>query len=357
MPTLASQLVQFLMDLFNNPHAVQAFLADPEQALSDAGLGNVGAADVHAAMPVVLDYAPIVVDAFSLDREYHTAGYNSWPEQKGTGGAGPTRPPADGLGHLNDHGYAVQQLQHVVNNYSYISTVDDRDVARDVATDQSVHQNIWATGDVRQFFDSHSLIASGGHAFAAGDDIDLDDSFNVTDSTATDHSADHPADSSAGQSVTAGDEPTFGTTDLTADDNNSFNTDSAVDDSSDAGDSFQAGPDSLNTDPGLGLGGSFIGNSDDSVDAGAHLPDVGTGGDPVHADDPANPVDSSVGLAVDDPFHDSPDFWAATADTAIDDADDARFTGIEDSNVVPDHDVPDHDVDVQAHVTDAADGA
>jgi hypothetical protein len=183
MPTLASQLVQFLMSLFNNPHAAQAFLADPEQALSDAGLGDVCAADVDAAMPVVLDYAPITVNASSFDRQYNTGGNGAWTGPNGGHGSGFIPPLAGGGSgnYLDDHAQTVQQLQHVVNNYSYSSIMDDRDTV----TDQSVNQNIWADGDVSQFFDNHATIASGEHAMAAGDDIDfntdnsIDDSFNT----------------------------------------------------------------------------------------------------------------------------------------------------------------------------------
>jgi hypothetical protein len=160
MPTLASQLVQFLMSLFNNPHAAQAFLADPEQALSDAGLGDVSAVDVHAAMPVVLDYAPITVNASSFDREYNMGGNSAWTGHNG------------GSGDLDDHAQAVQQLQHVVNDYSYASTVDDRGTV----TDQSAIHNIWAADDVRQFFDSDANIGTPDV------DVDVDPSFNTDNS-------------------------------------------------------------------------------------------------------------------------------------------------------------------------------
>ena len=68
MPTLANDLVQFLMSLFGNQQAAQEFLDDPERALDDAGLGGVCSADVDAAMPVMLDFAPITVNASSFDR-------------------------------------------------------------------------------------------------------------------------------------------------------------------------------------------------------------------------------------------------------------------------------------------------
>ena len=88
MPTLANELVQFLMSLFGNQQAAQEFLDDPEKALDDAGLGHVCSADVDAAMPVVLDYAPITLNHSSFDREYNTGGNGAATGHNGGGGGG-----------------------------------------------------------------------------------------------------------------------------------------------------------------------------------------------------------------------------------------------------------------------------
>jgi hypothetical protein len=215
MPTLANDLVLFLMGLFGNQEAAQEFLADPERSLESAGLGGVCSADVDAALPVVLDYAPITVNASSFDRSYNTGGNGA---ATGGGGAVAVTPPPTGGGH-GDHAHAVQQLHNVVNNYSYTSTVDDRDTI----TDQSVSQNIWADGDVEQWFDNHAVVASGDRAVAAGDDVDMDDSNNIEDSYNTDNSN----DSSTDNSVNAGRDADVGNTDTDIDD--SFNTDLDVD--------------------------------------------------------------------------------------------------------------------------------
>ncbi|MDQ0677193.1 hypothetical protein QFZ30_000575 [Arthrobacter pascens] len=212
MPTLANQLVQFLMSLFNNPATAQNFLNDPERALEDAGLGKVSAADVDAVMPVVLDYAPITVNASSFDREYNTGGNSAWTGYNGGGGGG-----NGGGGHHDDHSHAVQQLHHVVNNYSYTSTVDDRDTV----TDQSINQNVWADGDVKQFFDNDAIIASGDQAMAAGDDFKVEDSFNVEDSYNTDNSEDN--------SINAGRDASVGNVEIDVVADDSFNTDNSVD--------------------------------------------------------------------------------------------------------------------------------
>ncbi|MEC3977354.1 IniB N-terminal domain-containing protein [Amycolatopsis sp. H20-H5] len=55
----AQTLHDFTMNLLNDSAARQAFGADPERSLSDAGLGDVSAADVHEVLPLVLDYAPV----------------------------------------------------------------------------------------------------------------------------------------------------------------------------------------------------------------------------------------------------------------------------------------------------------
>ena len=62
---------------------------------------------------------------------------------------------------------------------------------RDTITDQSVNQNIWADGDVKQWFDNDSVVASGDRANAAGDDADVEDSNNIEDSYNTDNSTDN----------------------------------------------------------------------------------------------------------------------------------------------------------------------
>ena len=90
MPTLANDLVLFLMSLFGNQQAAKEFLDNPERALDDAGLGGVCSADVDAAMPVILDFAPI--NASSFDRSYNTGG-NVSATGGGGGGAVAVTPP------------------------------------------------------------------------------------------------------------------------------------------------------------------------------------------------------------------------------------------------------------------------
>ncbi|MFF1881169.1 IniB N-terminal domain-containing protein [Pseudarthrobacter sp. NPDC058196] len=180
MPTVANDLVQFLMHLFGDREAVQEFLDNPEQALADHGLGNVCSADVDAAMPVVLDYAPITVNASSFERTYDTGSNGSWDSHGGYGtGYGSATYDAE------DHAYAVQQLHHVVNHFSYTpgATIVDE---RATIAGQSAQQNVWAHGDVEQWFETDVAAPAGdpaavaaGHAQTADIDprLDPDDSF------------------------------------------------------------------------------------------------------------------------------------------------------------------------------------
>ncbi|MBG6217275.1 ABC-type Zn2+ transport system substrate-binding protein/surface adhesin, partial [Arthrobacter sp. CAN_A6] len=59
MTTLATSLLDFLMNLFKDEEAAAAFKEDPEGALAKAGLGDVGTDDVDAVKPVIEDYAPV----------------------------------------------------------------------------------------------------------------------------------------------------------------------------------------------------------------------------------------------------------------------------------------------------------
>ncbi len=94
---------------------------------------------------------------------------------------------------------------------------------RDTITDQSVNQNIWAEGDVEQWFDNDSVVASGDRAVAAGDDVDIEDSNNVEDSYNTDNSN----DSSTDNSVEAGRDANVDNEETNIED--SFNTDVDID--------------------------------------------------------------------------------------------------------------------------------
>src|SRR5688500_3684559 len=53
MTTLASSLLDFILNLFRDPEAAAAYAEDPAAALADAGLADVDPGDVDALMPMV----------------------------------------------------------------------------------------------------------------------------------------------------------------------------------------------------------------------------------------------------------------------------------------------------------------
>ncbi|TKV27824.1 hypothetical protein FDK12_10030 [Arthrobacter sp. NamB2] len=268
MATLASSLLDFLMNLFNDPEAAADFLEDPEQALEDAGLGGVCWDDVEAVLPVVVDYAPITVSS-SFDREYNTGGNatgnfagNTWAPVAAAPAAHVAPVHVAPVHHDDDHGHAVAQLHSIVNNYTYTSHTDDRDTI----TDQSVNQNIWADGDVTQVFDNDAVVASGDDSIAAGGSVALDES--VDNST----------------NITVGD----------IDIDGSFNEDNDTDIDVDIDGSFNEDNDDVDGDDnvvgGAGAGtvvvgdGNSVGNEDnDDVDGDDNI--VGTDGDVVIGDE------------------------------------------------------------------------
>ncbi|WP_255770537.1 IniB N-terminal domain-containing protein [Pseudarthrobacter sulfonivorans] len=307
MPTLANDLVQFLMSLFGNHEAAQAFLDDPEGALDDAGLGGVCSADVDAAMPVILDFAPITVNASSFERSYNTGGNGA---ATGGGTVAVTPPPSGGdhgdHGDRWDHSHAVQQLHNVVNNYSWTSTVDDRDTI----TDQSVNQNIWAHGDVSQYFDNHAVIASGDRAVAAGDDVDMKDSNNIRDSYNTDNSN----DSSTDNSVNAGRDASVGNTHTDIDD--SFNTDVDLD----VADSYNDNSDNSDSSDHSDNSDNRVDNSDNS-DHSDHSVDVRDVGNTENNLDNVGNTTTDNSLAIADSFQDNSDNSLAVTDSFQDNSD------------------------------------
>lgn len=64
MSTQQTTLHDFTLDLLANPEARASFQADPQGALSEAGLEGITAGDVYEILPLVLDSASVVkVDA------------------------------------------------------------------------------------------------------------------------------------------------------------------------------------------------------------------------------------------------------------------------------------------------------
>ncbi|TLM84625.1 IniB N-terminal domain-containing protein [Pseudarthrobacter sp. NamE5] len=222
--TVAKDIVQFLMNMFADRHAAQEFLDNPEGVLKDHGLGGLSSADVDAAMPVVLDYAPLSVNAPTFGRGLDASATSA-------GGA------------HDDHGQAVEQLAQVVAKHSYPSAPDDRPPV----TDQSPAHNIWADGDVEQWFDNDAAFtgtAAGATPEMSFADIRIDHFFDLEAGTETGVEDTVPvsapgssiedslsqlaaADSAIEQTILGADDSGFG---LTADGSDTIDTEDDVDD-------------------------------------------------------------------------------------------------------------------------------
>jgi hypothetical protein len=161
--TEAKTLLQFLLDLLRDPQAQAEFDANPQGALTAAGLDGMCFADVRDALPLVMDHAPAAVAARYDDdvraasasavavvgEEHHHGGHGEhhWIP-------GPVLPP-----HAPEVDKVIQQLQYVTNNYAY----DSHDI------ETNLEQNIRANGDVTTTL--NQPVASGDGAVAAGGDI------------------------------------------------------------------------------------------------------------------------------------------------------------------------------------------
>ncbi|MBB5895657.1 IniB N-terminal domain-containing protein [Kutzneria kofuensis] len=133
-------LLDFIMELLGNQTARDQFESNPQQSLDDHGFSHLCAADVHDAMPLVIDAAQ------SFDRTYDAGG----PSHVVTP---PPPPPVHGGGGVE---HAIEQIRYITQNYSY--SVD----SHNTVVDNSVNQNVWAR-DVWQSFDNHSVVTTGDH--------------------------------------------------------------------------------------------------------------------------------------------------------------------------------------------------
>ena len=163
--TEAKTLLQFLLDLLRDPQAQAEFDANPQGALTAAGLDGMCFADVRDALPLVMDHAPAAVAARYDDdvraasasavavvgEEHHHGGHGEhhWIP-------GPVLPA-----HTPEVEKVIQQLQYVTNNYAYDS--------HDTNLETNLEQNIRANGDVTTTL--NQPVASGAGAVAAGGDI------------------------------------------------------------------------------------------------------------------------------------------------------------------------------------------
>ncbi len=142
-----TSLLDFVLNLLRDPQAQAQFRANPERVLAEHGLTGVCAGDIHEALPLVTDHRAV---------ELNSSG-NSAP-------AGTTPPPVQPAPGESETHAAIRYLNHITNTYTYTDS-------HNTSINDSVHQNIWAAGDVTQTFDNSNVVASGHGAVAAGGSI------------------------------------------------------------------------------------------------------------------------------------------------------------------------------------------
>jgi hypothetical protein len=353
--SITQLLLDFLLNLLKDPKAAAEFSEDPQGVLEAHGLGDICQEDVDAVVPVVLDFAPISAIG---DRVYETGGNvtKGGDAYTNTGNSGGGSGGGNGGGGHHGGGDVlpppVAQLHHVVNNYTYTTTDD-----RDTIVDQSVNQNIWALGDVNQWFDNDANVASGDYAVAAGDDawvdnsednstnvsldaegdinigntdVDVEDSFNDN----SDHSVDNSTDNSIDVDITDSFNPTDSfndnSTDVDVDVDDSFNTDNSINDS---GNTVNA-TDSFNeTDVDVDVDAEF--NDSFNTDNSTTTTTTTTNNTATNSfNDNSTNTDVDVDAKIEDSFNEV-DYTDNSTNVETGDIDvDAEFTSYEDSIVL-----------------------
>jgi hypothetical protein len=183
--TVASSLLNFILDLFNDPAAAAAYQEDPEQALEDAGLGDCTPADVEALKPMVAaDHSPVSYGGghhAPAERDEHDK-----DDKDGDHGKHHDHDKGDHGNDWNGHGHeaaVIHNVRYVENHYSHTETTE-------IEIDAS--HSIWVSGDAQAIFGDDNIVADSG-GVAAGDDVedveidnsvdnsvdvDVEDSFN-----------------------------------------------------------------------------------------------------------------------------------------------------------------------------------
>ncbi|MEO6085308.1 MAG: IniB N-terminal domain-containing protein, partial [Umezawaea sp.] len=154
-------LLQFILQLLGDDSARAEFTASPHEVLRENGFDNLCAADVRDARPLIVDNVQ-TAQSNSFDRELNGGGNSTHVHHT-------PPPPSDGGGGHGGGGDggmdgAIQEIHYITQNYSWSDS-------HNTVLDNSVNQNIWADGDVVQWFDNDPVVASGDGAVAAGDDV------------------------------------------------------------------------------------------------------------------------------------------------------------------------------------------
>ncbi|MGY1704290.1 IniB N-terminal domain-containing protein [Geodermatophilus sp. SYSU D00697] len=187
MSTLASSLLDFILDLFRDPAKAAAYEEDPEAALDAAGLTDVSPDDVADLMPMVADYSTVGGwnggngDSCDGDGGARPAGVQSRSDDEDvrehSGGSAhlPARDQDDdeddddtqggsGHGHAPAGGHETVVITH-------LQEIQYENHETHVSIDAS--HSIWVSGDAQAIFGDDNVFV-GGDGVAAGGDVDGD---------------------------------------------------------------------------------------------------------------------------------------------------------------------------------------
>jgi hypothetical protein len=177
MATLASDLLDFILDLLRDPTAAEEFQAAPARTLADAGLGDVCLADlddVQSLLSFVPEVAGGSAGLTSLQAAPSVASA-SLPASVAPAAAVPLTQVSPAA--ASESEVVIERLRDIQQTYTYNAT-----------TTVEVRDNIWAGQDVYEIFGDEAVLATGGSVSAGGDvdDVEVDnsieDSFNIDDS-------------------------------------------------------------------------------------------------------------------------------------------------------------------------------
>ncbi|NEK60126.1 hypothetical protein GCU56_19905 [Geodermatophilus sabuli] len=194
MSTLASTLLDFILDLFRDPAKAAAYENDPQGALDAAGLGDSSPSDVEALKPIVTDHATVggwggrddsCGDDDKGSHGYRPAARDEHDEDRDSGVSPASRDhdhdhDHDDHDHDHDHGHghggvspatpAPAGSETVV--ITHLQNIQYTNTETHVSIDAS--HSIWVSGDAQAIFgdvrgDVTQIDNEGG--IVAGDDV------------------------------------------------------------------------------------------------------------------------------------------------------------------------------------------
>lgn len=143
----STSLLDWILTLFKDPDAREAFRADPDKYAAQHGFENVSAADMQDVLCVAADSQPAHSDHGDHGDHSHRSDYSP--------------PPS------HHHGEAAPHYlnRYITNNYQTVEK-------HETNIDQSIHQNVDTHGgDFDQHIDNDPVVASGDGAVATAGDI------------------------------------------------------------------------------------------------------------------------------------------------------------------------------------------